>query len=167
MCMQFVVIEQKSRALNLKATLPNASSLFCIKKVHLRSRCICLGVKGSRIFEHFSVFCECALAITVECWPLGWNLLDSGSVGSALLPHEQVRRLLSATSRLLLLSISAWRAASLLKPISMMSLRARSSTWAQRHKDKTDKKHVRVGKKQSRASWPLKVLLCREQWIYG
>lgn len=63
--------------------------------------------------------------------PLGGGLLGSASTGLGLLPEDPVSRLLSATSRLLLLSIKACRAASLLKPISMMSLRARSSTCAE------------------------------------
>lgn len=63
--------------------------------------------------------------------PLGWGFIDSATTGPGLLPEDPVKRLFSATSRLLLLSIRASRAASLLKPISMISLRARSSTYTQ------------------------------------
>lgn len=63
------------------------------------------------------------------CVPLGCSLLDSASTDPGLLAWEPVSRLFNATSRLLLLSIRACRAASLLKPISMMSLSARSSTY--------------------------------------
>lgn len=59
--------------------------------------------------------------------PLGGG--RDGSTGAALAWVVPVSRELSAASMLLLLSSSACLAASLLKPISMISLRARSSTW--------------------------------------
>lgn len=72
--------------------------------------------------------------------PLDWGLLDSATTGPGLLPDDPVSRLFNATSRLLLLSISACRAASLLKPISMMSFNARSSTYTQEITERTHKR---------------------------
>lgn len=74
----------------------------------------------------FQCVCVCLSVCVYE--PLSCGLLGSGTTEPGLPPEDPVSRLFSATSRLLLLSIRACRAASLLKPISMMSLRARSST---------------------------------------
>lgn len=82
--------------------------------------------------------CECICAYK----PLGWGLWDSAATGLGLQPDDPVSRLFNAASRLLLLSIRACRAASLLKPISMMSLRARSSTCVQEKMMKNNTENI-------------------------
>lgn len=86
---------------------------------------------GQGFFEpKWAVCIDVCVCVSVYV-PLYWGLLGSAITGPDLLPQVPVSRLFRATSRLLLLSIRACRAASLLKPISMMSLRARSSTYTQ------------------------------------
>lgn len=102
------------------------------------------------VYAIYSVWTKTCKIATVDLYltsvcacmyePLDWGLLDSATTGPGLLPDDPVSRLFNATSRLLLLSISACRAASLLKPISMMSLNARSSTCTEEVTERTHKR---------------------------
>lgn len=101
---------------------PHHSSNLNLALLALQTYKLLCGQSGLKV--HLGL-CVCVFV----CIPLGCGLLDSAAAGPGLLPEDPVSRLFSATSRLLLLSIRACRAASLLKPISMMCLRARSSTY--------------------------------------